>query len=67
MSSAIRLNPDEIDQNCNDIFKQVVVNRDWKNHQQELLNMYNSDNEQYRELLVDSLRTIMLKIMVIPQ
>ena len=29
--------------------------------------MYNSDNAEYRRDLVDALRAIMLKIMVIPQ
>jgi hypothetical protein len=62
----IHQSPAEIDKNLNDIFKQVVVNRDWKNHNADLVTIYNQD-EQSRGAVVDALRSIMLKIMVIPQ
>ena len=37
----IHQTPAEIEQNLNDIFKQVVVNRDWKNHHADLVTIYN--------------------------
>ena len=60
------ISPEEIENNLNEIFKQVVVNRDWKSHQNEIIQIYNSDDEN-RKNTVDALRSIMLKIMVIPQ
>ena len=57
---------DEIETELNDMFKQVVVNRDWKNHEQALIGMYQGDQKS-KEAIVDCLKIIMLKIMVIPQ
>lgn len=57
---------DEIETELNDMFKQVVVNRDWKNHEHELVGMYNGDAKS-KDAIVECLKIIMLKIMVIPQ
>lgn len=56
---------EEIETELNDMFKQVVVNRDWKNKEQELVEMYNADSKS-KDAIVDCLKIIMLKIMVIP-
>lgn len=56
---------DEIETELNDMFKQVVVNRDWKNHEQELVEMYQVDIKA-KDSIVECLKIIMLKIMVIP-
>ena len=37
----IHQTPEEIETNLNEIFKQVVVNRDWKNHHTDLVTIYN--------------------------
>ena len=57
---------EQLEESLTDIFKQVVVNRGWDQHAQELISIYSSDTKS-RENLVDILKYIMLKIMVVPQ
>lgn len=46
----------------NDIFKQVVVGRDWKSHANAVYQLYKTERSE----VVKSLESIVLKIMVIP-
>lgn len=46
----------------NEIFKQVVVGRDWKNHAVDVYELYSKERSE----VVKGLETIILKIMVIP-
>jgi hypothetical protein len=46
----------------NDMFKQVVVARDWKTHTASLLEMMQTQPG----VLIEALTEIMLKVMVIP-
>ena len=46
----------------NEIFKQVVVGRDWKNHASDVFELYTKERSE----VIKGLESIVLKIMVIP-
>ena len=46
----------------NEIFKQVVVGRDWKMHASDVYDLYNNEAKE----VIRSLESIVMKIMVIP-
>ena len=62
MAEEPELPGNEIRTQLNEIFKQVVVGRDWKSHTTEVMDLFERDEPE----VIASLESIVLKIMVIP-
>ena len=55
-------NQSETRPSLNELFKQVVVGRDWKSHATEVYELYRKDQKE----VIKGLESIVMKILVIP-